>query len=39
VFETPSLEAFQQALQGEAAAEAMKHDGVRPETILLLVEA
>jgi hypothetical protein len=39
VFEAPSLEAFQQAMEGAAAADAMKHDGVRPETIVLLVEA
>jgi len=30
---------WQEALQSEAAAEAMKFDGVRPETILGLVEA
>ena len=34
----PRLEAFQQSLQGEGAADAMKFDGVRPETIQLLVE-
>jgi hypothetical protein len=32
------LEAFEQGLQTEAAAEAMKYDGVRPETIVTLVE-
>jgi hypothetical protein len=37
--EVPSVEAWQDALQGEDAAEAMKTDGVRPETILGLVEA
>jgi hypothetical protein len=37
--EVPSIEAWQEALQGEDAAEAMKTDGVRPETILGLVEA
>jgi hypothetical protein len=37
--EVPSLAAWEDALQGEAAAEAMKYDGVRPETILGLVEA
>jgi hypothetical protein len=37
--EVPSIEAWQDALQGEDAAEAMKTDGVRPETILGLVEA
>jgi hypothetical protein len=38
VVETPSIEAWEAALQGEEAAEAMKHDGVRPETIAVLVE-
>ena len=33
------LEAFEQSLQTEEAAEAMKYDGVRPETIVTLVEA
>jgi hypothetical protein len=37
--EVPSIEAWQDALRGEDAAEAMKTDGVRPETILGLVEA
>ena len=32
------LETFEQGLQTDAAAEAMKHDGVRPETIVTLVE-
>ena len=32
------LESFEQGLQSEAAAEAMKYDGVRPETIVTLVE-
>jgi hypothetical protein len=39
IFEVPDMAAFQEALQSEAAAEAMKTDGVRPETILLLVES
>jgi hypothetical protein len=38
VVECPSLEALQQSLQGEAAAEAMKFDGVRPETLQMLVK-
>jgi hypothetical protein len=37
--EVPSIEAWQEALQSDAAAEAMKHDGVRPETIVGLVES
>ena len=38
IVEVPSLEALQEALQTEDAAEAMKQDGVRPETMLMLVE-
>jgi hypothetical protein len=38
IVECPSLEAFQEAMQGEGAADAMKFDGVRPETIRMLVE-
>jgi hypothetical protein len=39
IVEAPDLSAWEQALQSEGAAEAMKFDGVRPETILGLVEA
>jgi hypothetical protein len=38
IWEIPDMAAFQEFLQSEAAAEAMKHDGVRPETILILSE-
>ncbi len=38
IVECPSLEAFQKALEGEGAAEAMKVDGVHPETLQMLVE-
>jgi hypothetical protein len=38
IVEVPSVEAWQAALQSEEAAEAMKYDGVRPETIIELVE-
>jgi hypothetical protein len=38
IVEVPSIEAWQSALQTEEAAEAMKHDGVRSETIIGLVE-
>jgi hypothetical protein len=38
VVDCPSLEAFQRSLQGEAAADAMKFDGVRPETIQMFLE-
>lgn len=33
----PSVEALTEALQGADAADAMKHDGVRPETVELFV--
>ncbi len=36
--EVPSMEAWQAALGTPEAAEAMKEDGVRPETITVLVE-
>ena len=38
IVEVPDVAAWREALQGEEAAEAMKHDGVRPDTILVLVE-
>jgi hypothetical protein len=38
IVECPSLEAFKEALQREGAAEAMKFDGVRPETLQMFVE-
>lgn len=39
IAEIPDLAAFQQFMQTEAAADAMKSDGVRPETLLVLDEA
>ena len=39
IAEVPSMEAWQSALESEEAAEAMKFDGVRPETIIVLVES
>ena len=38
VVEIPDLAAYQEFMQTEAAADAMKHDGVRPETLLVLSE-
>lgn len=38
VVEVPDLDALQAMLESDAAAEAMKFDGVRPETIVMLVE-
>jgi hypothetical protein len=37
IAEIPDMDAFQKLLQSDAGAEAMKFDGVRPETILVLV--
>jgi hypothetical protein len=39
IAEIPDMEAFQEFMQTDAAAEAMKHDGVRPETLLVLAES
>jgi hypothetical protein len=39
VVEVPDLETFQKALESDDAAEAMKFDGVRPETIVVLVKS
>lgn len=36
--EIPDLAAFQEIMQSQGAADAMKYDGVRPETILVLAE-
>ena len=38
IAEIPDMDALQAYLQTPAAAEAMQHDGVRPETILFLEE-
>jgi hypothetical protein len=37
IVEVPSMDAFQEALKTDEAAAAMKHDGVRPETLRTLV--
>jgi hypothetical protein len=39
VADIPDLAAFQEFMQSPAAAEAMKNDGVRPETLLNLIES
>ena len=39
IVEVPSIEAWQAALESKEASEAMKFDGVRPETIIGLVES
>jgi len=38
LMEVPDMEALQQALQTPEAGEAMQHDGVRPETLVVLTE-
>lgn len=38
IAEIPDMTAFQDFMQTEAAADAMKADGVRPETLLVLDE-
>lgn len=38
IVQVPDMETFQRIMESEAAAEAMKFDGVRPETMLMLVE-
>ena len=39
IAEIPDLKAFQDVMRSEAAADAMKHDGVNPETLLIFREA
>jgi hypothetical protein len=39
ILEIPDMEAFQQLLQSQAGADAMKFDGVRPETIVIFEKA
>ncbi len=38
IVEIPDMAVWQEFMQSEAAADAMKADGVRPETILVLDE-
>lgn len=38
IAEIPDMAAFQEFMQSEAAAAAMRYDGVRPETMLVLSE-
>jgi hypothetical protein len=37
ILEVPDMDTFQRALQSEEAAEAMRFDGVRPDTLVVLV--
>jgi hypothetical protein len=38
IAQIPDMAAWQEVMQSEAAADAMKLDGVRPETLLVLTE-
>ncbi len=38
IVEVPDMDTFQRMMESEAAADAMKFDGVRRDTILMLVE-
>jgi len=37
VAEIPNMDAFQAMMESDVAAEAMKSDGVRPDTIVMLL--
>ena len=39
LMDVPDMDTFTAAMQAEGAAEAMEHDGVLPETLVILVEA
>jgi len=39
ILEIPDMEAFQELLQAQDGADAMKFDGVRPETIVIFKKA
>ena len=39
VMDVPDMDAVMRAMDTEAAADAMAHDGVLPETLVILVEA
>ena len=39
IVEVPDMDTFQRALQSGEAAEAMRFDGVRPDTLVVLVES
>ena len=39
LMEVPDMDAVMAAMETQAAADAMEHDGVLPETLVILVEA
>jgi hypothetical protein len=38
IADVPDMDAFEEVMQSQAGADAMKFDGVRPETLLILTE-
>jgi hypothetical protein len=38
IAEIPDMDAFQEVMKSDAAADAMKHDGVNPDSLLVLSE-
>ena len=39
IVEVPDMDAFREVMESDAAADAMRFDGVRPETVVMLVES
>ena len=39
LMDVPDMDAFQAAMQTQAAADAMSHDGVLPETLVILLQS
>jgi hypothetical protein len=39
IAEIPDMDAYREVMASQLAADAMKHDGVRPETLVVLVES
>jgi hypothetical protein len=39
VMDVPNVESINKLMQSQAAADAMEHDGVAPETLVILTEA
>jgi hypothetical protein len=39
MMDVPDMDALTSAMETQAAADAMEHDGVLPETLVILVEA
>jgi hypothetical protein len=39
IAEVPDMDAFRQVMESEVAADAMRFDGVQPETVVMLIES